>query len=242
MTDDDSLTQRIATALATNPQRVQRLDHAGQTIWIKRRETPGLLLRLQKGNPDAAFKAERHALHEWHRMRAPAPKILAEGTDFLALADSGRPLNALLSDPQITTADRIEAFHAAGRALAALHARQISHGRPSLKDICWDGQKITFLDLERYAARRNTPQGHAMDLVMFVFNALVVGRGMTPELNAAIQTYRANDPDNIWGLARAWCHKMRWIDWITKPVQLRRGGKAKEFKAIPLTLAVFANG
>ena len=237
---DNDLIRTISMALAQNPVRVQRVDHEGQVIWVKRPETLGLLLRLQKGNPTTAFEAERRALHEWSERGAPAPNILAEGPDFIALADTGRPLDQLLTDPTLLSADRAPIFDAAARALAQLHANHISHGRPSLKDICWNGHAITFLDLERYDAKRNTPKGHAMDVVMFVFNGLVVGCGMTPELDTAIKTYRAHDPGGIWDLARHWCHRMRWVDWVTKPIQMRRPGKAKEFKAIPVTLSTFA--
>ncbi|WP_226779170.1 hypothetical protein [Oceaniglobus trochenteri] len=235
MTPPD-LNSAILAALAENPDRVQHIIHDGKTIWLKRRERLGPVRRLQKGDSARAFEAERAALHEWAALGAPAPRILAEGPEFFAMADSGRPLHTLMTDD----AAHLPAFRAAARALADLHRRGLSHGRPSLKDICWDGEKITFLDLERYAPRRNTPKGHAMDLVMFVFNGLTVGRGMTPEMAAAIETYRAEDPAHVWEAARAWCHRMRWIDWLTKPIQMRGPGKAKEFKAIPLTLATFA--
>jgi len=215
---------------------VQKVAHRGQFVWVKRRETLSALRRLQKGNAATGFEAERRALHEWHRLHAPAPAILAEGDDFIALQDSGTPLSVLLGQP----GDHLPAFQCAGRSLAALHTRQISHGRPSLKDICWDGTQITFIDLERYAVARNTPKGHAMDVVMFVFNGLAVGRGITPEMQGAIDSYRANDPGGIWHLAQEWCRGKRWIDWATKPIQWRGDGKAKEFKAIPVTLATFA--
>jgi len=234
---DDDLIQCLRTALATNPGRVQSVCHQGRFVWVKRRETLSPLRRLQKGDPAAAFEAERRALYQWRDLRAPAPEILAEGPDFIALADSGTPLSTLLHQAH---ADRLTAFAAAGQALADLHTRHISHGRPSLRDICWDGGRITFLDLERYSVARNTPRGHAMDLVMFVFNGLAVGRGMTPELQTAIDAYRGHDVGGIWQRARAWCRGKRWIDWATKPIQLRGEGKSLEFKAIPLTLDVFS--
>lgn len=236
MTDDADLTQCLRRALADNPARVQRVDCAGQSIWIKRPESLSGLRRLQKGDASAAFEAERRALHHWHHKGAPAPAILAEGADFIALADCGTPLSALLG----AQPGHLAAFHSAGQALAALHGRQISHGRPSLKDICWDGARITFIDLERHDPARNSPKGQAMDVVMFVFNGLAVGRGMTSEMQTAIDSYRAADAGGIWSLAQAWCRDRRWIDWLTKPIQWRGAGKSQEFKAIPLTFEVFA--
>ncbi len=237
---DDDLVLVLRAALADSPKRVQRIEHRGEFVWIKRQEILGPIRRLQKGNPGAAFLAEKAALHDWHRMNAPAPRIIAEDADFFATSDSGTSLETLLRDESRSIADRLPPFRAAARALADLHARHLSHGRPSLKDICWDGCRITFLDLERYDVRHNSPSGHARDLVMFVLNGLAVGRGMTPEMDAAVATYRASDPSGIWALAQAWCRRMRWIDLLTRPIQMRGPGKAAEFKAIPLTLATFA--
>ncbi|WP_099827173.1 phosphotransferase [Oceaniglobus indicus] len=238
MTTD--LSAPIATALAGNPARVQRLEIAGQTIWIKRRESLSPLRRLQKGNAARAFEAERHALHHLAALDLPVPRILDEGPDHIALADSGTALDRILLDGIGSDAARLTIFAAAGRALADLHRHGISHGRPALKDICWDGTRITFLDFERYAEHRNTPKGHAMDVVMFVFNGFATGRGTTPEMARAIEAYRAHDPGGLWTLAQAWCARMGWIDTLTRPLQARPGTKAREFKAIPLTLAAFA--
>jgi hypothetical protein len=75
---------------------------------------------------------------------------------------------------------------------------------------------------------------------MMVFSAYAITARDCPEIDAAIEGYRKNDPAHIWERAARWCHKMRWIDLVTKPVQWRGPGKAREFKAIPLTLAAFA--
>ena len=75
---------------------------------------------------------------------------------------------------------------------------------------------------------------------MMVLSAYAITGGDCPEIDAAIEAYRTNDPDHIWERAIQWCHKMRWIDFVTKPIQWRGPGLAREFKAIPLTFAAFA--
>lgn len=239
---DPALLAQIAAALANNPARVQKIAHRGRDLWLKRPETLTLLRRLQKGDPNRAFEAERQALHLLTARGAPVPAILAEGPDFIALCDSGTPLSYILTTRSLPAPDRLAIFAAAGRALADLHRKGLSHGRPSLKDICWDGARISFLDFERYAESRNTPKGHAMDVVMFVFNGMSRGGGPTPEMQAAIDSYRTADPGGIWERAQHWCARRWWIDWLTKPVQRRKVGKAKEFKAIPDTLKAFTAG
>jgi len=130
-------------------------------------------------------------------------------------------------------------FAQAGATLARLHGMGLSHGRPSLKDMCWNGAQITLIDVERYDPARNTPYGHAQDLLMFTFNAHAVARGHSPEIDAALAAYRDHAPPGIWDRAARLSARLRPLSWLTAPLRLRRAGKAREFKAIPLTLAAF---
>lgn len=233
----DDLIARIGTHLESGPGRVSRLEVDGRTFWVKQRETLDLRRRLQKGDPSKGFERERAALHRLAAIGAPVPPVVAEGEDFFALPDCGQPLNQILQHGVGTDAERIEVFRAAGTALSDLHRRGISHGRPNLKDICWQDGTITFIDLERYSEDRNTPKGHMQDLIMFVFNAHAVAGGPTAEVDAAIAAYRAHDTAGIWAAAEGWCRKMRWVDWITKPVRWLHS--SAEFDAIPMTFRTF---
>jgi len=230
----------IRDALAGSAARVVPLTHDGQKVWIKRLEHLSLLRRLQKGSAVTTFETEREALRELAGRGLPVPEILAEGPEFFVIPDCGPSLDHLLRGVVPTTdAERLDAFAAAGRALAEMHRAHFSHGRPSLRDVCWLSGRATFVDFERFAAFRNTAEGHAEDLVLFVFNGITLARGLTPELSRAIESYRAEDPDHIWERAQDWCRRRRWINIATKPIQWRREGKSKEFKAIPKTLEVF---
>lgn len=232
-----ALTARIKAHAAATDRRISRLEHDGQTIWVKKREHLTLRLRLQKGNANTAFSAERDALHQLQAAGVPVPKIIAEGPDYFATADSGPSLKQLLIGP---ATDQTEAYLEAGKQLALMHQKQLSHGRPSLKDICWKDGRITFLDFERFHHKRNTPKGHMQDLVIMVFSAYAITESDCPEIDALIKGYRENDPENSWQAAVLWCANKGWIDVITKPIQWRSKGKALEFKAIPLTLNAFA--
>lgn len=228
------------TALAASPARVQSFMHGGRRYWVKREERLGLRLRLQKGDPRRAFAAERRALRHLAALGAPVPPIVAEGADYFVTPDSGPTLHNLMRDAGFDPAERIDAFAAAGRALAAFHALGVSHGRPSIRDICWDGAAARFLDVERYAGKRNTPAGHAQDLVMLVFTAFAEARGPAPEIAALTAAYRGADPADIWAGARRLCRRIGWLGPLTWPV--RRLRDSREFHAIPLTLAAFREG
>jgi tRNA A-37 threonylcarbamoyl transferase component Bud32 len=239
MFDTASIDPDLLTRIAATPDRIQRLEHRGQFLWVKREERLSLRMRLQKGATASAFERERAALHRLAEADVPVPPILAEGADFFVTPDSGPSLEAILRQGLGTVEERLAAFRAAAGALAGFHAKHLSHGRPSLKDICWQDGRVTFIDFENFSDRLNTPAGHAQDVVKFFFNGLSVAGGPVPELDAARDAYRAADPGGIWEGARAVARRMRWLDWLTRPVQMRRDGKAREFKAIPLTLDFF---
>lgn len=235
---DASLTEAIQSR-ADPDARVERFEHRGSHYWVKRRERLGLRMRLQKGSAGSAFQVERDAYKELRAAGLPVPDIAAEGADFFAIPDCGLTLSSITKGALLPFEERIAAYEAAARGLWKFHEAGVSHGRPSLKDICWDGHTVRFIDFERYSAVRNTAQGHADDLVMLVFNALSLTGARTPEIDAFIAEYRRNAPARIWQLAAARCHRFRWLGWLCRPLMLRRDGKSKEFKAIPLTLACF---
>lgn len=236
---DTVLIDLIKAHAGATDHRISQLEHDGQTVWVKKREHLTLRLRLQKGNATAAFLAERDALHRLQTAGVPVPKIIAEGPDYFATADSGPSLKYLLMVQNGSAAGDFDAYLAAGRQLALMHQKHLSHGRPSLKDICWKNGRITFLDFERFHDKRNTPKGHMQDLVMMIFSAYAITGSNCPEIDALIKGYRENDPANIWQAAVHWCANKGWIDILTKPIQWRGEGKALEFKAIPLTLRAF---
>lgn len=237
---DAALLAIIERHAAVTKLRVSRIEYDGLTIWVKKQEDLSLRMRLQKGDARRAFLAERAAIHRLQQAGVPVPAIISEGPDYLAIADCGPPLKHLLLGSLGNTVGHSQAFEAAGEQLALMHAKHLSHGRPSIKDICWQNQRITFLDFERFHNKRNTPKGHMQDLVMMVFSTYAVTGQDCLEVEALIKGYRANDPADIWQAAVQWCGKMRWVDYLTKPVQWRKAGKAREFKAIPLTLDAFA--
>ncbi|KAF0676128.1 hypothetical protein [Profundibacterium mesophilum] len=237
---DPALSAAIRAALAANPARVQRLEHEGRVIWIKRPERLAGLRRLQKGDPARAFAAEMAGLRALAAAGCPVPDILDAGPAHLAVEDAGLSLAAILREGEGSAARRITVLAEAGHALARLHLSGHSHGRPAPRDLCWDGRRIVFIDPERYAAARNTPAGHADDLLLFALGAHAVSQEPRPEIDAALGAYRRAAGPELWSAALARAGRLRWFDWLSRPLQMRRPGKAKEFKAIPLTRAALA--
>jgi tRNA A-37 threonylcarbamoyl transferase component Bud32 len=195
-------------------------------------------MRLQKGNPDRALSCEALALRELGARGLPVPDLVVEGPGFLVIADCGPSLNLMVRDVGIPSAEKLRAMTAAGAALARLHYAGVVHGRPSIRDFCWDGDQITLIDWERYRPHANTRFRMRVDAVIFVFNLYALLRGNTPELIVAIDAYRAKAPPGLWDEAARLCRRLAIFDLLTKRQQRRDAGRG-EFRAIPLTLRRF---
>lgn len=198
----------------------------GQRYWIKRPERLNLRLRLQKGNAASAFARERAALRSLAGRGLPVARLVADAPDFLAVADCGTPLRRLLLDPACPPAERCRAARAGGAALAALHAAGIAHGRPDLRDICWDGANARLIDFERF---QPPPSPAAMlrdDLFILVFAAVVALGAEAPETRALLQGYRAAAPPEPWQAAARRARRLSRLAPLLRllaPLDGRRG-------------------
>jgi tRNA A-37 threonylcarbamoyl transferase component Bud32 len=234
LAESAQIAARAEAAIASNDARVQRIGVAGQFYWVKHEERLNLRMRIQKGDPHRAFEAERQAMHVLASAGVPVPPVVAEGADYFVTPDCGPSLRELLHR---ATENRLPAFAAAAEGLAGFHAKGLSHGRPSIKDVAWDGARATFLDFERFAPKRNQFSGHVQDLIILLFSAFAETGRPTPETRMLAEAYRAADPGGIWTGAERLCRRLRWVDPLTRPIQRLRS--AREFRAIPLTFEAF---
>lgn len=193
------LRELVLVALAARHLRVQMLRLPdGSRFWMKRTERPSWRRRLQKGDPRTALEAERHGLQVLHDAELPVAPIAMQGPDFLVLHDVGRTLHAMLRDQTVSSVDLLQAFTEAGLSLASLHQAGFVHGRPAVRDICWDGAMARFIDLERFRASRRGRMYQAMDVVMLVQTISTqrlnnFARG-DMAMAAALTSYRAAAP------------------------------------------------
>jgi tRNA A-37 threonylcarbamoyl transferase component Bud32 len=229
---------RAEAVLAESPARIQRIEAGGRFYWVKAAERLSLRLRLQKGDAGRAFAAERAALDTLGKAGLPVPRIVAQGSGYFVTEDRGSSLRDLLRRPD--GGNRIAAFRAAGAGLADFHARGLSHGRPSIRDITWDGSQVSFLDFERYHPRRNTRRGHVQDLMILVFSAFAETQGAAPEIDALCAGYREADRGGVWKGAVRLSRRLHWLAALARPFTGRSA--SREVRAVPMTLAVFRGG
>src|SRR5690554_432335 len=206
-----SLDGLIAHAARRDVPRIEPVRLAGHRYWIKRPEVLSLRWRLQKGDPARSFARERRIHHDLLARGAPVPPILAEAEGYMVLPDSGPTLEALMRGAA-PCGERLRAFEAAGAAFAGMHGAGLVHGRPLPRDLCWNGERITFLDFEGGARAGRASMGRkALDLVLALHGIYALSPRPVPEADAFCNGYRGAD-DGLWRDARRRVRRWRWID------------------------------
>ena len=197
------------------------------------RGTSVVALALAKGGAGGdSSKKDREGLHLLGDAGLPVAPILAEGPDYFVTPDLGVTLRALMAGGGAPD-DRLAAFAAAGSALAALHVRGFSHGRPAVRNLCWDGAAVRFIDMERFSPRRHHPRHFAADVLVFVHSVFAAAGGAA-ELDRAITAYRtAGGP---WAASVALARRLRWALPAVQVLQ-PLAPRAREVAALAPTLA-----
>ncbi len=235
MTDPD-LAAALQTALAEPPCRVRAVVLPdGRRFWLKRVERLSGRLRLQKGDPGRAFAAEREGLRALGAAGLPVADVAAEGPDWVLMPDAGPVLPEIVGDPGRSEAERLRAFAEAGRALGRLHWAGMAHGRPAVRDVCWDGAEARFIDLERF--RRATRAGfwQAADVLMFAQTAFTLWPDEPRWLDAALGAYAASSPEGAMPAVRRLALLLAPVGWLAAGLAVLRP-TSRELRAVGLTL------
>jgi len=232
----DNLDARLKAALAEPPRRVRLIALPdGRRFWLKRVERLQGVLRLQKGDPDRAFAAERTGLRALAGAGLPVAGILREGPGWMLMPDAGPVLPQVVADPDRTEADKLAGFARAGRALGLLHWAGMVHGRPAVRDICWDGLEARFIDLERFRPGRRGGLWQAADVVMFAQTAFTQWPDDPRWLDAALEGYGANAPVGAMDRVRRLVWWLAPLGWLAGAMAMVKP-KSRELRAVRLTL------
>lgn len=227
----------LEQARALPQKRVQPLELAGRRYWVKRPEKLRLRLRVQKGDSARAFRAEIAQIRRFAALGAPVPRILADAPGLVVLEDVGRPVSFLLA--QCPATESRAALLQAARALAGLHAKGLAHGRPRLRDICWDGARISFVDLEAGATLDAPRWRRARDLLIFLHSLFQSGQDVSGVFDDVIGSYAQADAAGILPLARKLARRARPLRLLLAPVARRDRRRQKhhsEFTAFTALL------
>lgn len=159
--------RRIGQQLVTNnpDARTVCTEIEGRNIWFKQPVPPKARVWhfLQKGfslliprpilratvskGGAAALRAEAARLVQFKEAGFHVPDVLAVHDDMIVMTDAGPQFRAAL-DTMPDYESRLMALKKAIRTMAALHKAGLPHGRPYMRDMTWDDEKLGFLDLE----------------------------------------------------------------------------------------------
>lgn len=212
--------------------RIERVLVDDQAGWRKRVEEVGLRLRIQKGDPRRLFEAERQAYLSLQGKNLPFARILTSGPEDFVIADAGPSLRTILKREGVHSVTGQAALVAAAEALARLHRAGYTHGRPSLRDICYQDGTITFIDLEKYSPRHNNLSGHVWDVLIFFFDICIVTGQLDAAVLAARDAYRAADHHGVWARAQARMRHLRPVWMLLRPLTWRWLTNHRDFRAI----------
>lgn len=234
---ETELDHRVQSALDETFQRVRRLDLPdGRLFWLKRVERLTGVMRAQKGDPTRAFEAERAGLHALADAGLPVAELTAEGPDWMLMPDAGPVLSDVVADPRRDEAGKLAAFAAAGRSLGRLHWAGLVHGRPAVRDICWDGTEARFIDLERFRPGAHGGVRQAADVVMFAQTAFTQWPEDPRWLEAALEAYATNAPEGAMDRVRRLAIWLSSLGWVAA-LAARLKPDSRELRAVGLTLA-----
>lgn len=239
---DPDLQTHAQAALAEPFRRVRPVELPdGRRFWLKRVERLSGRMRLQKGDPARAFAAEREGLRALAGAGLPVAGVVLEGPGWMLMPDAGPVLPEVVADPSRDEAGKLAAFARAGRALGLLHWAGMVHGRPAVRDICWDGQEARFIDLERFRPARRGGLWQAADVVMFTQTAFTRWPEDPRWLEAALASYAEHSPPGA--MARV----ARLAGWLAPLGRLaallaRVKPESRELRAVGLTLKRLRHG
>lgn len=221
----------------TSPPRFLRTQRVAQG-WIKRAETkskntwrplvhivtkllPWPILRLTATTGDgASVQKEAKRLLEWKNAGLPVPEVLEIKPEYILIADAGQSLRSWLTketDPSC----RLRVIKLAAQSLGTIHQLGFCHGRPFLKDIVYDGQRIAFIDLEEDPAKvMPLATAQSRDLLLFImsYTAILNDKHQAVELQAIINSYWTANPSEQ--VRRELKNNLRLFYWIALPLRL----------------------
>ncbi|MEE2025669.1 lipopolysaccharide kinase InaA family protein [Alkalimonas mucilaginosa] len=211
------LLQPLRQQIAEQSARTFSCQFEGQTVWVKRAEYHAsprwrwlasciarisnnpLYIPTQAPAGVVAIQEEAKRLQHLSDLGVPVPKLIAAEADWIALADAGPSLKQWLLSPDCSEQEKSTILLAAAKALADLHQAGRWHGRPALRDMAWDGERICFLDFEEDPAKVLTnEQCQIRDVLVFIhglYRYLPADSGL---ITQAILCYKTHAPQHIW--------------------------------------------
>ncbi|MBE8167650.1 MAG: serine/threonine protein phosphatase [Shewanella sp.] len=222
-----SFKYKIAQLVELNKgKRIFSFEYQGQKYWLKQAEKLKGFMRVLKGDAQKALVREICTLQRLSSKQAAVPKIVCHDVDFFVLEDSGKTVKDWLSS-HITPINMQHIINDSSKALATLHSKDLSHGRPALRDICWDNGQVTFIDFESKFGKSSVEQKKIRDLILYIHSLYGTLGPQSDVAAAGIQHYRDSGGEWIWQQAQVFLRSWQWLYYVSFPFRNNGGRDSK---------------
>lgn len=167
MTEEEMRLRAVAAEeMRQHPrERVIPFYHEGRKYWIKKKQGNGRN-QWAKASESHQFYYEAAHIMMAARLVPSVPDMVLLTDDCMVLRDAGYNAAEWLRGRSGDDVKR-HILYEAGAALARLHEAGLFHGRPALRDMTWNGEKIVFLDWENRPFFKDLERRQCMDVVLF---------------------------------------------------------------------------
>ena len=98
-----------------------------------------------------------------------------------------------------------------------LHAKNLVHGRPAIRDITWDKGKVTFLDFESRSSNQNQDWLIVRDMLFF-FDSLCREEDISDDFIQKVALYyQAHCRVENWQNMIVFLNRFRWVYYLLLP-------------------------
>lgn len=206
-------------AIAEHPEkRVLSFTYEGKLYWIKRKLSNGR-------NQLVKYSVEKEFYYEIARMAIArdvcpsAVPVLALLTPFyMVTEDGGTDLGELLRS-DLPEEEKEILISRAAKTLATLHKGDVVHGRPALRDITINEEKVSFLDWENRLYSKKLSEQKAIDFLLFLHT--ICRENFAEEasrVKVAISSYNEEAGTDTFENAKAYLQKHSVVGKITHAV------------------------
>ena len=180
----------IQDLLKSEYRRVQSFkDYDGTKLWLKSIEKYSLK-HILKGDPKKAILREIKAEYALKRIGFPSSGIVYHNLKYIVFKDAGGTLEDVYREKKFSLKIRKEIFQKAGELFGILHSNKYAHGGLALRDICWDGKNVTFLDFEKFRDTQFNYKKLSIDFYFFIHSWFKLSSESGPELLAFVDKYK----------------------------------------------------
>lgn len=214
--EEEKIRRMADQLIRENPsKRIISFDLDNEKYWIKRKLGNGR-------NQLVKYSVEKEFYYEIARMTIAGqahpelvPAITLLTPDYMVTKDGGPTLKKWLDSPK-AEGEKEDLLEETGRALAALHASGIVHGRPALRDITWKDGKLTFLDWENRLYSHDREEQKAIDFLLLMQGVYRENYDEEKErIQALFNGYKENGGGNTIEEARRFLKKHNIIGRLT---------------------------